>query len=258
MSADAGPIPFDAIASAVGDTPFMTRAQGRTVYDHVRSTRPQLILELGTAHGVGAAYMAGALEPDGRLITVDHMDSTFDPGPRAVLERAGVSDRVDVVRKFSSYNWWLKEEIERGEPRFDFVYLDGAKNWTIDGLAVLLIEKVLRPGGWLLMDDLGWTYASKRLDTISDGVTIRGLSEEERAEPHLRAVFRLLVEPHPSFVEMKIEDDWWGWARKRADSDSGAKTLEITVSRTLGVRVTSALTRLVRAARITLARRRTS
>ena len=38
VSADAGPIPFDAIASAVGDTPFMTHAQGRTVYDHVRSS----------------------------------------------------------------------------------------------------------------------------------------------------------------------------------------------------------------------------
>ena len=167
----------EAIVSAVGDTPFMTTAQGRTVYEHVRSTRPRFVLELGTAHGVGAAYMAGALEPGARLITVDHINAAFDPSPETILDRAGVRDRVEVVREFSSYNWWLKEEIEQNEPRFDFVYLDGAKNWTIDGLAVILIEKVLRPGGWLLMDDLSWTYASKSLETVTDGVTVRGLSD---------------------------------------------------------------------------------
>ena len=71
------------------------------------------------------------------------------------------------MREFSSYTWWLKEQVQARsdragnvEPAYDFVYLDGAKNWTIDGLAVVLIEKLLRPGGWLLMDDLPWTYAA--------------------------------------------------------------------------------------------------
>ena len=27
-----------------------------------------------------------------------------------------------------------------------------SKNWSTDGLAVILIEKLLRPGGWLLLD----------------------------------------------------------------------------------------------------------
>ena len=76
---------------------------------------------------------------------------------------------MTVVREFSSYTWWLKEQVQArsdaratSSRRYDFVYLDGAKNWTIDGLAVVLIEKLLRPGGWLLMDDLHWTYATTR------------------------------------------------------------------------------------------------
>ena len=100
------------------------------------------------------------------------------------------------------------------EPRFDFVYLDGAKNWTVDGLAVVLVEKLLRPGGWLLMDDLDWTYAQDPGREATDGVVHRELSEPERTEPHLRAVFELIVAQHPSFTELRVQDEWWGWARK--------------------------------------------
>ncbi len=138
-----------------------------------------------------------------------------------MLERAGVADRVEVVREFSSYTWWLKEQVQARsdahgncEPRFDFVYLDGAKNWTVDGLAVVLVEKLLRPGGWLLMDDLDWTYAQDPGREATDGIVHRELSEPERTEPHLRAVFELIVAQHPSFTELRVQDEWWGWARK--------------------------------------------
>ena len=114
------------------------------------------------------------------------------------------------MREYSSYTWWLKEQVAARsdahgnvEPCFDFVYLDGAKNWTIDGLAVVLIEKLLRPGGWLLMDDLEWTYAQDPGREATDGIVHRELSERERTEPHLRAVFDLIVAQHPSFTELR-------------------------------------------------------
>ena len=167
----------------------MSPDQGRIVYDHVRNAKPDAVLELGTAHGVGAAYLAGALADNahGHLTTVDFAGAAYDPSPEAVLARAGVAQRVTVVREFSSYTWWLKEQVQARsdgagnvEPAYDFVYLDGAKNWTIDGLAVVLVEKLLRPGGWLLMDDLPWTYAQHPGREATDGVVHRELSEPER------------------------------------------------------------------------------
>jgi predicted O-methyltransferase YrrM len=225
----------------------MTPEQGRVVYDHVVRTRPREVLELGTAHGVGAAYLAAALPDGGRLTTVDFAGAAYDPAPEDVLARAGVRDRVEVVRRHSSYTWWLKEELQRedGVPRFDFVYLDGAKNWTIDGLAVLLVERILRPGGWLLMDDLHWTYDDDPAREVSDGVTIRALSAEERREPHLRAVFDLLVAPHPSFTDLRIQDDWWGWARKAPGEPT---RLRIETSRPPSALVATALRRARRRA----------
>ena len=214
---------FDAVARAVAGVPFMSPEQGRLVYDHVRTTRPAAVLELGTAHGVGAAYLAAALEDNGagRLTTVDFAGAAYDPAPEAVLARAGVARAGAIVREFSSYTWWLKEQVQARSDRarqrraaYDFVYLDGAKNWTIDGLAVVLVEKLLRPGGWLLMDDLDWTYAHDPGREATDGIVHRELSEPERTEPHLRAVFELIVAQHPSFTEVQVQDEWWGWARK--------------------------------------------
>ena len=146
--------------------------------------------------------------------------------------------RVEVVREFSTYTWWLKEQVAARsdadgncEPRFDFVYLDGAKNWTVDGLAVVLVEKLLRPGGWLLMDDLDWTYAQDPGREATDGIVHRELSEPERTQPHLRAVFELIVAQHPSFTDVRVQDEWWGWARK-APGEPRRYTVE--TSRPLG------------------------
>ena len=243
------------MARAVAGVPYMSPRQGRLVYDHVRTTRPEEVLELGTAHGVGSAYMAAALADNGhgRLTTVDHAGARYDPAPEDVLARAGVAGRVTVVREFSSYTWWLKEQVRARSdaagncaPRFDFVYLDGAKNWTIDGLAVVLVEKLLRPGGWLLLDDLEWTYADDPGRPATDGIVHRELSEPERTQPHLRAVWDLIVAQNPAFTELRVQDEWWGWAHK-APGEPRRLTLE--TSRPLGALAAAALRRMVRRAR---------
>jgi predicted O-methyltransferase YrrM len=241
---------FDEVARAVAGVPFMSPAQGRLVYEHIVQSGARDALELGTAHGVGAAYMAAA---GARVTTVDFAGAAYDPSPEQVLQRAGVRDRVTIVREFSSYTWWLKERIEERadahgnvEPCFDFIYLDGAKNWTIDGLAVVLVEKLLRPGGWLLMDDLEWTYSDSPSRVATDGIVHRELSEPERTQPHLRAVFDLIVAQHPSFTELRRQDEWWGWARKAPGEQ---RRYSVETSRPLGALITGAARRAVRKAR---------
>ena len=245
---------FEQVAAAVAGVPFMSPEQGRVIYDHVTSTNARDVLELGTAHGVGAAYLASG---GAHVTTVDFAGASYDPSPEATLTKAGVADRVRVVREYSSYTWWLKEQVaERSdahgnvEPAYDFIYLDGAKNWTIDGLAVILAEKLLRPGGWLLLDDLDWTYAQDPGREATDGIVHRELSESERTQPHLRAVFDLIVAQHPNFTELKVQDEWWGWARK-APGEPRRYTLE--TSRPLGALVAGTARKFIRRVRRRLA-----
>jgi predicted O-methyltransferase YrrM len=239
---------FEAIAESVRGFRNMTPEQGRRVYDHVRSTRPSAILELGTSYGVSAAYMAAALDAngEGRITTVDHVRSN---SPEELLERVppSVVGRIDVVRvEDSSYTWWLKEQIAARsdaagncEPIYDFCFVDGAHNWTVDGFAVLLVEKLLRPGAWLLLDDLNWVYRSDPHGMRERGVFFP-LSASERMEPHIRGVFDLIVKPHPALGDFRVEDDVWGWARK---SPAAPRRLSVQVSQSLPSAVKTLLLR---------------
>ncbi|HSO97819.1 MAG TPA: hypothetical protein VLP43_02635 [Solirubrobacteraceae bacterium] len=69
---------FDEIAAAVDGVPFMSPELGRRVYDHIRPTRPERALELGTATASRRAtsprrWTNGTRE----LTTVDHGRAAF-------------------------------------------------------------------------------------------------------------------------------------------------------------------------------------
>src|SRR5581483_3713903 len=172
----------------------MTVAQGRRVYDHIQRTGAKSALECGTFRGASAGYIGAALEETGgHLVTIDHVTSEADP--RALREEMGLLEKtVEVVRvSDSSYDWWLLDQIEAQttagvcEPIYDFVHLDGAHNATVDGLAVILIEKLLRTDGWLLMDDLLTVFRHDFVEVAN--ATAFPLSEDERKRSHMRRVF---------------------------------------------------------------------
>ena len=245
---------FEEVAARVEGIPFMSPEFGRRVYEHIRDTRPENALELGTAHGVSAAYIAAALEANdqGDLTTVDHGSASYDPAPQDVLDRAGLSHRVTIVRDHSSYNWFLKQKIAASSdasgncaPVYDFVYLDGSHNFVVDGLAVVLIEKLLHPGGWLLLDDLEWTYeqnpwVAPELWPDGNARPFGPLSESERTEPHVRAVFELIVKQHPSFTRLVREDEWYGWAQKKPGEK---RRYKVKTSRSLSAMLTTEIRR---------------
>src|ERR671922_781789 len=52
---------LERVTGAVAQLPYMTPEQGHRIYNHVRATRPLAALELGTGHGVSAAYIAAGL-----------------------------------------------------------------------------------------------------------------------------------------------------------------------------------------------------
>lgn len=172
--------------------------------------------------------MASALEANsaGHLTSVDSTRWRWrNPTPQEVIERSGLGQWVTLDKRFSTYTWFLKTEFEKClggtgavRPKYDFIFLDGAKNWSTDGLTVVLAEKLLRPGGWLLLDDLGWSYEEHVNAEFHYEIEVAKLSEAERVEPHLQAVFELLIVTNPAFDEFRVEDNWWGWARKSPDA----------------------------------------
>jgi predicted O-methyltransferase YrrM len=223
---------FDRLVADIADTPIMSVGQGRRIWEHFLRWQPADVLDIGTCYGASAAYMAGALRRlgRGRVVTVD--SNQFDarsPAKEwvaAVLERCGLTDWVETVRiPDSSYAWWLLEEVRRRtlpdgtcDPGFDFIYIDGAKSLTIDATSVVLAELLLRPGGWLLLDDLNWVYEDRpefQPTVVMGNGDKYEMSEAERRTPHVAAIFDHIIRNHPSFGNLVIdEDEQWGWAQK--------------------------------------------
>ena len=192
---------------------------------------------MGFGHGAFSGYIAAALEElgQGHLTTVDLVSAREGQQPTIedLLARTGLQQWVTVVREPTSYTWFLKRKIEEAtsenhcRPIFDFCFLDGAKNGTIDGAAFFLADKLLKPCGWFLFDDLQWTYASKRSEgkQKSDGVVIDAMGADEIEQPHVELIFQYLVMPHPDYANFLIKDNGRAWAQKTPDGDKVPKVV---------------------------------
>lgn len=224
---------FRELARTIEGTPMMSTAQGRQIWDHFRSNTPELALDLGTYMGASAAYMAGAMKTNGvgRVVTVDTAQvpewaEICRVACEDVWGRCEVTDRIESIRIHDSYySWWLFEQVRAQtgqdgvcEPLYDFVYLDGVKLLTVDGVSAVLLAQLIKPGGWLLFDDLRWTYAEdpefEPTIALDNGARFT-LSDRERETSQVRAVFDYIVKPSGAFGNFRESSDgWWAWAQR--------------------------------------------
>ena len=217
---------FNEIYSIVGGVPFISKENGRFLYELILKERLMHILELGIGYGTATCYMAAALQElgEGSITSVDLIAAkdTFNPSAEEQLEKTGLSEFATVIRMQTGYTWFLHNEIANNTKDnvcneiYDLCVIDGPKNWTIDGAAFFFVDKLLKKNGWIIFDDYHWTYASANSRREStDGITHRFLSKNEQETPHIRDVFELLVKQHPHYGNLLVlEESGWALAQK--------------------------------------------
>jgi predicted O-methyltransferase YrrM len=217
---------FDEIHKRVAHVPFISKRNAKLLYMMIVDNGLTNILELGIAHGTATCYMAAALEElgGGCITAVDLLAAAdaFRPSAEEQLKSTGLERFVRVHRMQSGYTWFLHDEIRRQtasdkcQPIYDLCVIDGPKHWTIDGCAFYLVDKLLKQSGWLIFDDFMWTYQRSGRE-VTDGISNRSMSEEERRTPQVREVFELLVKQHPHYSQFEVSGDGnWAMARKIA------------------------------------------
>jgi predicted O-methyltransferase YrrM len=224
------PDPFALAEKAVAclPSPEHDPAFSRALGQFVRQVGAREVLELGTGHGGSACWLATGLRlgSGGTLTTIDRDTA---PSIKQLLDAAGVTGLTRIVRTSRSYTWELMHLIQANtsdghcNPQFDFCYIDGAHNWDTDGFAFFLVEKLLKPGGWLVFDDLDWTYETCQHLSPVDADVASLMTPEERSAPQVGAVFELLARQHPGFDVVR-QFPVHGWARKASPRDSAGET----------------------------------
>jgi predicted O-methyltransferase YrrM len=128
--------------------------QGKLLHLLVRMQGASSILELGTLGGYSTIWLARALPPGGRLVTLE-VEPRYAAVAAANIARARVADRVE--QRVGPALDLLRELVgERAGP-FDFIFIDADKRSTPEYFelalelsqegSVILTDNVVRGGG---------------------------------------------------------------------------------------------------------------
>lgn len=124
-----------------------------------------------------------------------------------------------------TYSWTLFEMLH-SEERYDFIYIDGHHTFYIDLPAILLADRLLKPGGYLLLDDISWT-----LDFLKENMK-RSLSQwyfyrtmynfsdytqDQQKLPHIQMIADELLLKDGRYIkdEALSLPHWWALRKER-------------------------------------------
>lgn len=130
-----------------GNVPIVDAATGALLHALVRATGARRVLEVGTAIGCSAVWMATALPADGMLISLER-DPSRAEAARRHLAAAGLDQRVTVMVGEAA------RCLHKLAGPFDLVFQDGDKTQYLPMLEPL--AGLLAPRGTLVTDNVLW------------------------------------------------------------------------------------------------------
>ena len=194
-SSDAAGLPSISVAPSHGKfLHLLARIQGA-----------RRILEIGTLGGYSTIWLARALPPDGRLITLEY-DSKHADVASANLARAGVADKVD-IRIGRALDTLPQIAAERQAP-FDLIFIDADKPSNPDYFRWAL--KLSHRGSVIVIDNV--IRRGAVIDTNSGDDNIRGVRKMHEligAEPRVSAtaIQTVSVKGYDGFTLALVVDD---------------------------------------------------
>jgi predicted O-methyltransferase YrrM len=139
-------------------------AQGMLLHLLARSSGARSILEIGTLGGYSTIWLARALPPGGRLVSLE-ADPEHARAARANVARAGLDGSVEIVLGRAL------DTLPGLEGPFDLVFLDADKEHNPEYLQWAL--ELSRPGTLIVADNV--VRAGSVLDAASADPSVRGL-----------------------------------------------------------------------------------
>ena len=147
--------------------PLVYPDTGALLHTLARACGARRILEIGTAIGYSALWMATALPADGALVTIEY-DAARASRAREHFAAAGYDDRINVIVGDAT------RFLHKVAGPFDLVFQDSDKQLYEPMLDRLI--GLLRPGGMLIADNVLWSG-----EVIPGYVAAKKYSEEDTA-----------------------------------------------------------------------------
>jgi predicted O-methyltransferase YrrM len=123
--------------------------QGKLLHVLARSINAKRILEVGTLGGYSTIWLARALAPGGKMITLEY-EPKHAKVAQANIERAGLAHLVEI--RLGKAIDSLPKIAAEGRDAFDLVFIDADKPGNADYFAWAV--KLTRPGGLIIVDNV--------------------------------------------------------------------------------------------------------
>jgi len=150
------------------EIPIVGPVVGELLFILARASRAKRILELGTATGYSAIYLARACEIfKGKVVTLEN-DGDMAARARQNIQKAGLKDNVE-IRVGDAL-----AEIAKSDEIFDFIFMDIEKEDYIRALPDC--QRLLKRGGLLAADNVGFKDADEFNQSISSNPEWRPVS----------------------------------------------------------------------------------
>jgi predicted O-methyltransferase YrrM len=158
--------------------------QGKMLQILARIQGARRILEVGTLGGYSTIWLARALPPGGRLVTLE-VDPKHAEVARRNIERAGLGDVVEL--RLGPALETLPRLAAEGHAPFDLIFIDADKPSNADYFAWAV--RLSRPGTVIVVDNV--VRGGEVVDPDNDDpgtLGVHRLNEVIRAEPRVSAM----------------------------------------------------------------------
>jgi predicted O-methyltransferase YrrM len=168
--------------ASMHDVPIIGPQEGALLHIIAKKSNSMRILELGTAIGYSATWLARALPPGGKLTTIEWSEETAEIAKKN-LAKAGVREKVDIMMGSA------QELLPNMSESFDLIFNDIDKTGYVDILPHCISH--LEKGGLLATDNVlrhGYAARPPSEEDDPETVTIREYNRRICAHPELMTV----------------------------------------------------------------------
>jgi predicted O-methyltransferase YrrM len=181
----------------------VTASQGKLLHLLAAMMGARRILEIGTLGGYSAIWLARALPPGGKLVTLELAPRHAEVAQKN-LAHAGLGSRVEIVVA-PALETLARFERERIEP-FDFVFIDADKQSIADYF--VQTRTLTRPGSVIVVDNV--VRQGAVLEAGSDDANVQGVrrfNERLKREPGVTATTIQTVgsKGHDGFTLVRVD-----------------------------------------------------
>jgi predicted O-methyltransferase YrrM len=161
----------------------VSATQGRLLQILARAVGARQVLEIGTLGGYSTIWLARALQPGGRVVTLE-AEPRHAEVAHANVARAGLSDMIDL--RIGAALDTLPALVDAGRGPFDLIFIDAHKPEYAEYLTWALA--LSRPGTLIVADNI--VRAGAVADEASQDANVQGVrrfNARLAAEPRVTA-----------------------------------------------------------------------